>query len=95
MEALLDELQGTQSSTQPRRFTPLVEQMEDIPPPAWIRRGEKATFEVQVIFRQHTSWQGVVVWLERQMEQSYRSVLELVLLMDNALRSREEAVRAS
>lgn len=95
MEALLDELQQPQSTTKPRRFTPFVEQMENTPPPAWIRKGAKATFEVQVIFRQHTSWQGVVVWLEQQMEQSYRSVLELVLLMDNALRSRDETVRAS
>lgn len=48
-----------------------------------------------MIFRQHTSWQGVVIWLEQQMEQSFRSVLELILLMDSALRSRDESIRAS
>jgi len=54
-----------------------------------LRRGEQATFEMQIIFRQHTSWQGVITWLEEKMEQSFRSVLELILLMDSALRKAE------
>ena len=95
MESLLDELQQPQSATKPRSFATFVEPMDYAPPLEHIRRGAKATFEVQVIFRQHTSWQGVVIWLEQQMEQSFRSVLELILLMDSALRSRDESIRAS
>ena len=49
-------------------------------------RGELATFAVRIIFRQNASWQGSVVWLEGEREESFRSALELVLLMDSALR---------
>lgn len=95
MEALLDELQQPQSATQPRTFTPFVERLDSEPPSRHIRRGAKATFEVQVIFRQNTSWQGVLIWLEQNAEQSFRSVLELILLMDSALRGQEVSDRAS
>lgn len=87
METMLDDLQQPQAATQPRRFTSFVEHMERRGSPEGIRKGAKATFELQVIFRQHTSWQGIVIWLERSTEQSFRSVLELILLMDSALRS--------
>lgn len=89
METLLDELQLPQSFTATRSFCSLTEPVSSHPPEIHIRRGSKATFEVQVIFRQHTSWQGTVIWLEEHMEQSFRSVLELILLMDNALRKLE------
>ncbi len=52
-----------------------------------VGKGRKATFELQLLFRQHTSWQGVIDWREKGVEQSFRSVLELVFLMDSALRS--------
>ena len=52
-------------------------------------KGAMATFELKVIFRQHTSWQGVLRWREQKAEHSFRSVLELVMLMDSALKSRE------
>lgn len=89
METLLDELQMPQAYTEKRTFTDLTDPLESLAPPSRIPRGTKATFELQVIFRQHTSWQGVVVWLEQKWEQSFRSVLELVLLMDSALRRAE------
>lgn len=89
MESLLDEDQLPQADTQRRRFTDLMEPMDCRLPPGFACRGGKATFELQVIFRQHTSWQGVIVWLEKQWEQSFRSVLELVFLMDSALRRAE------
>ena len=44
-----------------------------------------ATFAVRVLFRQNASWQGEVTWLEGKREESFRSVLELILLMDGAL----------
>ena len=49
------------------------------------RRGELATFIVKVLFRQHSSWQGSVVWQEEKCEEPFRSVLELVLLLESAL----------
>lgn len=50
-----------------------------------IRKGRCATFELQVLFRQHSSWQGVILWKEQQSRQNFRSVLELISLMDSAL----------
>ena len=50
-----------------------------------IRRGAKATFELQILFRQHSSWQGLLKWREKNIEQSFKSVLELMMLIDSAL----------
>ena len=85
MEAMLDDQQMPQSYTRKRTFNGLLDPPESRLPPPRVRRGKKATFELKVIFRQNTSWQGVIVWLERQWEQSFRSVLEMILLMDSAL----------
>ncbi len=89
MDALLDERQYPQPYTQTRRFAPAPELMGHRITPLQIRRGARATFELQVIFRQHTSWQGVLYWQEGKQEQRFRSVLELVILMDSALRQEE------
>ena len=48
--------------------------------------GKKATFVVKILFRQHTSWQGTVLWCENSREVNFRSVLELLLLMDSAMK---------
>lgn len=87
MEALLDEIQMPQSYTEPRTFSEILPPSEEGGSPSRARRGQKATFELQVLFRQHTSWQGVLRWREQNVEHSFRSVLELVILLDSALRS--------
>ena len=48
-------------------------------------QGELATFTIRVLFRQNSSWQGSISWLERGSEHSFRSVLELIQFMDSAL----------
>lgn len=93
-EEILDELQMPQSYTTPRSFSRLVENMDTGDSRGTVHRGTEATFELQILFRQHTSWQGVVVWQEQHREQSFRSVLELILLMDSALRQLEGRVSA-
>ncbi len=84
MESYLNERQIPQSYTEPRTFTARhtseQEQSEN-----WIRRGELANFDIRILFRQNTSWQGSLHWREQDMDQSFRSVLELVMLMDSAL----------
>lgn len=90
MEEILDQMQMPQSYTSPRKFSMLLRD-EDKAFSAPARRGSRATFELKVIFRQHSSWQGVIVWREQKTEHSFRSVLELVILMDSALRSLEES----
>ena len=47
--------------------------------------GKLATFTVRILFRQNASWQGSVTWVEGNQEEYFRSVLELIVLMDNAL----------
>ena len=47
--------------------------------------GRLATFKIDVLFRQNASWQGVIYWVEESREECFRSVLELILLIDSAL----------
>lgn len=48
-------------------------------------RGEEATFILHVQFRQNSTWQGKLIWLEAEQEESFCSVLELLKLLDSAL----------
>lgn len=86
MEQLLDDSQIPQSATDKRTFPTVTQPLTIAQPFFPLRRGTEATFEMQVIFRHHTSWQGTILWVEAQLERSFRSVLELILLMDSALR---------
>ncbi len=44
-----------------------------------------ATFQIQVLFREFCTWQGRLVWKEEQQEASFRSVLELMQILDEIL----------
>ncbi len=55
----------------------------------WIQKGQKATFSIQISFRCNASWQGTVIWMEKQIKKKFRSVLELMILMDAALNGTE------
>ena len=84
MEQALDAMEFPKSFTATRCFAPAPDG-RSAPPGTEFRAGQLATFAVRVIFRQNASWQGSVLWLEGEREQSFRSVLELIFLMDNAL----------
>ena len=45
----------------------------------------KCTFEISVRFRQNATWQGQIIWAEKNLRQNFRSVLEMLRLMDEAL----------
>lgn len=49
------------------------------------QKGGLATFVVHVKYRQHSTWQGEIVWAEKNKKQTFRSALELLKLIDNAL----------
>lgn len=53
-------------------------------------RGKKATFIVEVKYRENATWQGTVNWVEENREQNFRSALELIKLIDSASESIEE-----
>lgn len=44
-----------------------------------------ASFQISVIFRQNATWQGTLFWADRGVEAHFRSVLELLNLIDSAL----------
>ncbi len=88
MEALLDSMELPTAFAGLRSFAPRQEKPPDPPPPGG-RTGKVATFALRVLFRQNVSWQGSVTWLEGKQEQSFRSVLELVLMISDALQYQE------
>lgn len=49
-----------------------------------------ATFQISVLFRQNSSWQGTLVWADQKMDAQFRSVLDLIRLMDSALSQADE-----
>lgn len=44
----------------------------------------KATFIVQIQYRQNATWQGQIVWKEKDETKKFRSELELIKLIDSA-----------
>ena len=87
MERKLDGMNLPQSSGKMRSFAvpPLTEEPAVPPQEAEHGGGKLATFAVNVIFRQNASWQGTVTWVDCGREESFRSVLELIVLLDSAL----------
>ena len=84
MEEMLDQMQFPQSFTAKRSFGGVPEHGIAAPSPMDAQSGKVATFYLKVLFRQNASWQGTVRWAETGQEESFRSVLELLLLMDSA-----------
>lgn len=93
IDALCDRLGYPQAAQQPRRFG------RGQPPPQEKseverlmskdelagQKGRMATFVVHVMHRQNATWQGTVVWAEKDQKASFRSALELIKLMDSAV----------
>ena len=85
VEELLDQMKFPQSFSSIRTFSgKAVSNLRDVTEGS-ISEGELATFSVRILFRQNASWQGSVTWLDESREESFRSVLELILLMDSAI----------
>ena len=84
VDKLLDERKWPQSFTAVRTFSS-IQELDVGPPETERQEGLLATFAVKILFRQNTSWQGSVTWMETGQEQPFRSVLELIFLMNSAL----------
>lgn len=95
MEQTLDTMNLPQSFTAVRAFAPPPPANAVISPTLKQQEGALATFALRIIFRQNSSWQGSITWLEAGREQSFRSVLELIFLMDSALSGQESAAKSS
>lgn len=55
------------------------------------KMGKKETFVVHIISQENATWQGQVTWVNREETMNFRSFLELVKLMDNAVSVDEAA----
>ncbi len=51
------------------------------------KRSCKETFIVKIEYCQNGSWQGKVVWADENKTMRFRSTLELIRLMDDAIKS--------
>ena len=49
----------------------------------------KATFSIQIQFQQHATWQGTITWAEGGKSQKFRSELEMLKLMMEAVSADE------
>ena len=81
MEALLDQLNFPQSFTKNRGMP---RSLTTAAPSRGMREGAVETFSLRILFRRNASWQGSLAWDSR--EEPFRSVLELLFLLDAALR---------
>ena len=48
------------------------------------KKGELATFYIKIRFRQNSSWQGNITWREGGKTEDFRSVFELLKIIDSA-----------
>ncbi|MDD3218024.1 MAG: hypothetical protein PHC41_03720 [Lachnospiraceae bacterium] len=50
---------------------------------------QNGTFILKIRYRENATWQGSLTWVEERREKSFRSVLELLKLIDGALDGKE------
>ena len=48
-------------------------------------KGELGTFIVKIQYTEHSTWQGSITWVEEDKTQNFRSALELLKMIDEAL----------
>ena len=51
----------------------------------FVTRNGGTEFVIRVLFRQNSSWQGEVHWLEADRKIYFRSLLELIMLLQEAM----------
>lgn len=49
------------------------------------KHGQQQTFIVRVQHRQNSTWQGQITWAEKNIKLNFRSVWEMVHMMENAI----------
>ena len=54
-------------------------------------KNSENSFLVKIRYRQNSSWQGTVQWIETGKTQNFKSCLELIRLMDMAVNSGDES----
>ena len=89
MDACMEAEDAPQAFQAERTFFPLVKPVpEEHIEKAW-RIGKCSTFTIAVLYRRNSSWQGKLTWLETGETERFRSVLELVHLLNSAMTKQE------
>ena len=82
---ILDRGNFPQSFHELRAFQPMSATTDPPQAVSTSKNGAIATFSIRILFRQNATWQGSITWTEGNQEVSFRSVLELIFLVENAL----------
>ncbi len=84
VDQLQENLQFPQTTMEKRQFTPSPDPTARpmAPPDA---DSPLATFQLSIYFRQNASWQGNLIWIEKNTAAQFRSALELTFLLDSVL----------
>jgi len=93
IEQLMDEIDGPQSFQVMRTFTPAYVMDSDNESAFPCYSGKVATFQLHIRFRRNASWQGTVIWADGGKSSHFRSVLELITLMNSAISSEENMLQ--
>ncbi len=84
LEDIYDDLDYPQNSVELREFVQNDQKIiHQAAKKVSSENGKLATFTLRVMFRQNASWQGTVRWMEQNKTENFRSVLELIHLLDS------------
>lgn len=50
------------------------------------RKESNDTFIIQIAYQQNDTWQGTLKWMNQGKEEHFRSTLELIHMIDSAIR---------
>jgi len=90
IEDILDDTEFPKAETEKRRFhvfepaeksDKTIAESHDFS----TKKGKLASFKLRIIFRQNASWQGSLGWLEHNIDEPFRSTLEMIMLINSAL----------
>jgi len=90
MENLMDSMNAPQTYVETRYFNEKARKEPEYFPQMVEGENIIASFVVKINFRQHSSWQGVLIWMDGKRRANFRSVLELVKLIDSAMLEKED-----
>ena len=51
---------------------------------------KKCTFEIAVRYRQNAEWQGWIHWLEENKDLNFKSILEMLIMISDAIEGKSE-----
>ena len=91
MAALADQAMLPQATYRPRVFRTPQGSATETPPDTLPHTGVLGTFALRILFRQNASWQGSIFWVDEEQEEHFRSVLELLFLLDSTLSEHTKA----